>query len=98
MSEMALQRGFFKYWEVYHQFNNVYLNLSSNSQMIHLLNILRQRLFGFGEIDWGKELLDLNHEEYLKILELLENGNSQEAADYLRGVHIRVTNQQFQAS
>jgi len=90
MSEMAVQRDFYKYWELNHQFHNVYLTLSSNSQILHLLNIFRQRLFGFGEIDWSRALLDLNHNEHLKIIEHLESGNPREAADYIRDIHIRV--------
>lgn len=90
MSAIALQRDFFKYWGLNQQFHNVYLKLSRNPQMLYHLNILRQRLFGFGEIDWGNELLDLNYNEHLRIIELLENGNPREAADYIRDVHVRV--------
>jgi DNA-binding GntR family transcriptional regulator len=90
MSETALQMDFYKYWELNHQFHNVYLTLSSNSQILHLLNIFRQRLFGFGEIEWSNALLDLNHSEHLKIIELLESENPGEAAGYIRDIHIRV--------
>lgn len=90
MLSVGTEKQFYKYWELNARFHRVYLNLSKNTQILNYLGILRQRLFGFGEIKWGNKLITLNYKEHLKIIELIEQGNPKKAADYIRDVHVRL--------
>jgi len=90
MLSAAQEKDFYKYWELNAEFHEVYLNLSHNDLILHHLNILRQRLFGFGEIKWGNKLIKLNYEEHLKIIALIEKGNAIKAANYIRDVHVHL--------
>jgi DNA-binding GntR family transcriptional regulator len=86
----AQKRDFYNYWELNSEFHGVYLNLSTNNLILYHLNILRQRLFGFGEINWGNKLITLNYNEHLKIIELIRKGSAKKAANYIRDVHVHL--------
>jgi DNA-binding GntR family transcriptional regulator len=86
----AQKRDFYNYWELNSEFHGVYLNLSKNDLILYHLNILRQRLFGFGEINWGNKLITLNYNEHLKIIELIRKGSAKRAANYVRDVHVHL--------
>jgi DNA-binding GntR family transcriptional regulator len=69
-------------------FHDVPITLSQNHEIIHMISIYRQRLYDFPRKtryveDW--EIASIGeHQEYL---ELLERGESEKAADFLRDVH-----------
>lgn len=92
--EMLLQvknSAFYEYFDLNTRFHNVYLNLSSNTLLLNQLNILRQRLFGFGtKGEWIKNVQSLNYKEHLKLIELIEAGNAHVAANYMRDVHCSI--------
>ena len=90
MLSAAQEKDFYKYWELNAEFHGVYLNLSRNNLILYHLNILRQRLFGFGEINWGNRLVKLNYKEHLRIIELIQKGGAVKAADYIRDVHVHL--------
>jgi DNA-binding GntR family transcriptional regulator len=90
MLSAGKEKQFYKYWELNTIFHRIYLDLSKNTQVLHYLGILRQRLFGFGEIEWGNKLIILNYKEHLKIIELIERGIPKKAADYIRDVHVHL--------
>jgi len=86
----AEKKDFYRYWELNSKFHGVYLNLSKNYLILYHLNILRQRLFGFGEIDWGNQLIEMNYREHVKIISLISQGNPEKAAKYIRDVHVHL--------
>ncbi|MBW2093945.1 MAG: GntR family transcriptional regulator [Deltaproteobacteria bacterium] len=86
----AEKKDFYRYWELNSKFHGVYLNLSRNNLILYHLNILRQRLFGFGEIDWGNRLIEMNYQEHVKIIALITQGNAKKAANYIRDVHVHL--------
>jgi DNA-binding GntR family transcriptional regulator len=86
----AHKKDFYNYWELNSEFHGVYLKLSKNNLILYHLNILRQRLFGFGEINWGNRLITLNYNEHLKIIELIRKGSAKRAANYIRDVHVHL--------
>ena len=90
MLAAAQKRDFYKYWELNSKFHGVYLNLSSNQLILYHLSILRQRLFGFGEISWSSKLVKMNYDEHLKIIALIQKGNAEKAARYIRDVHVHL--------
>jgi DNA-binding GntR family transcriptional regulator len=78
---------FYQYWDLNTAFHHVYLDLSSNGIILNQLNIIRQRLFEFGKKDWGAKIRQNNFLEHLAMIELIENGEAVQAADFMRDVH-----------
>jgi DNA-binding GntR family transcriptional regulator len=84
-------QAYFEYFDLNTSFHNIYLNLSDNMLLLNQLNILRQRLFDFvtnGE--WIKKVQVLNYQEHLKLIELIEAGNANISADFIRDVHCSI--------
>jgi DNA-binding GntR family transcriptional regulator len=92
--EMLLQvkeQAYYEYFDMNTLFHNVYLNLSDNALLLNQLNILRQRLFDFGtKGEWIKKVQVLNYQEHVKLIELIEAGNADMAADFIRDVHCSI--------
>jgi DNA-binding GntR family transcriptional regulator len=92
--EMFLQvknQAYYEYFDLNTAFHNIYLNLSDNMLLLNQLNILRQRLFDFvtnGE--WINTVQVLNYQEHLKLIELIEAGNANITADFIRDVHCAI--------
>ena len=92
--EMFLQvksHAYYEYFDLNTDFHNIYLNLSDNMLLLNQLNILRQRLFDFvtnGE--WIKTVQVLNYQEHVKLIELIEAGNANITADFIRDVHCSI--------
>jgi DNA-binding GntR family transcriptional regulator len=78
---------FYQYWDLNTAFHHVYLDLSSNTRILHQLIIIRQRLFEFGKKDWSLKMKEMNYSEHQTLIELIEKGNAVEAADFMRDVH-----------
>lgn len=87
MRENISDFNFSRYWDLNTAFHNTYLDLSSNTPILHQINIIRQRLFEFGKKDWSHKMREMNHSEHREMIELFEKGNAIEAADYMRDVH-----------
>ena len=84
-------QAYYEYFDLNTAFHNIYLNLSDNMLLLNQLNILRQRLFDFvtnGE--WIKTVQVLNYQEHLKLIELIEAGNANITADFIRDVHCSI--------
>ncbi len=76
------------YFDLNTAFHNVYLDLSQNHLLLNQLNILRQRLFGFGtKGEWIEKVRELNYTEHLKLLELIEQGDAKQVSDFVRDTH-----------
>lgn len=89
MWTFAGKKEYYKYWELNIKFHNVYSKFSHNPQMQYFIDVSRQRLFGL-EVEWGENLITLNHNEHLELISLITKGKSKEAAAYLREVHDRL--------
>jgi DNA-binding GntR family transcriptional regulator len=84
-------QAYFEYFDLNTRFHNIYLNLSDNVLLLNQLNILRQRLFDFvTNGDWIKKVQVLNYQEHLKLIELIEAGNPNISADFIRDVHCSI--------
>ena len=84
-------QAYYEYFDLNTAFHNIYLNLSDNMLLLNQLNILRQRLFDFvtnGE--WIKTVQVLNYQEHLNLIELIEAGNANITADFIRDVHCSI--------
>jgi DNA-binding GntR family transcriptional regulator len=87
MRENISGSKFARYWDLNTDFHNVYLNLSSNRPILNQIIIIRQRLFEFGKKDWIRKMREMNHGEHLIMIEMIQNGDAVQAADYMRDVH-----------
>lgn len=77
-----------RYFDLNSDFHLVYLNLSGNRLLLNQLSILRQRLFDFGaKGDWLEKVRELNHQEHLRLIELIEAGDPKAAASFIRDTH-----------
>ncbi|WP_457551255.1 GntR family transcriptional regulator [Desulfobacula sp.] len=77
-----------RYFELNTDFHNVYLALSDNKLLLDQLSILRQRLFDFGaKGEWIEKVRELNYREHFKLIDLIEQGNANVVADFIRDIH-----------
>lgn len=91
--EMAKNFGdheFRPYWDLNTAFHGVYLKFSSNAPLLNQLSIVRQRLFAFGKEDWSLKMKKMNHDEHLKMIELIAGGDAIGAANFMRDVHCSI--------
>jgi DNA-binding GntR family transcriptional regulator len=76
------------YFDLNTAFHNIYLDLSTNDLLLNQLNILRQRLFEFGtKGEWIEKVRELNYTEHLRLIELIEQRDAKQVADFLRDTH-----------
>lgn len=85
----ALDDGDFgRYYEANLAFHDAYRNLSDNSELKHLMHLLKQRLYDFPRLtgyvpEWERASIG----EHEALVRLLSQGRVGEAADLLRDVH-----------
>jgi DNA-binding GntR family transcriptional regulator len=87
MGENLAEQNFMRYWNLNTAFHNVYLSLSTNELILNHINMIRQRLFGFGKKDWSLRRKQVIHKEHLMLIELIEKGDAITAADFMRDQH-----------
>jgi DNA-binding GntR family transcriptional regulator len=88
MLKVNLREDVFKYYDRNIEFHNVYLNLCDNSRIVHLINRHRQILFDFAKRDYGREWEKDNYLEHLEIIKLIEKGDANKTAEYIRDAHL----------
>ncbi|TKB07783.1 GntR family transcriptional regulator [Desulforhopalus sp. IMCC35007] len=69
------------------QFHDVFLQLSENVRLLKYVGNLKMQLYDFPRRNYGKQWNEQNLDEHRKFLQLIQNGCSLAAADYLRDVH-----------
>ena len=82
------EEDFDAYLEENAKFHKIYIDLSDNEELIHRLDILKQRLYDFprnNELIYAWE--DAGLAEHRELLRILRTGDIAEAARYLREVH-----------
>ena len=91
MKKRISDKSYFKYFELNSSFHGVYLDLSQNNFLLNQVNILRQRLFDFGNAgDWVEKVRTLNYEEHLVMIKLIKSGDAHKASEYMRDVHCSI--------
>jgi DNA-binding GntR family transcriptional regulator len=85
----ALEKDdFHLFYEKNLDFHDVYLNLSSNQELVHTVQMLKQRLYDFPRIKgFVKEWEVRSTGEHEDIIHRLRQGDLWAAADYIRDVH-----------
>jgi len=85
----ALDAGDFeRFYEANLAFHDAYLDLSTNAELVRKIRTLKQRLYDFprrkGFVpEWERASIG----EHARLVELLERGETRDAADLLRDVH-----------
>jgi DNA-binding GntR family transcriptional regulator len=69
------------------QFHDVFLQLSENVRLLKYVGNLKMQLYDFPRRNYGKQWNEQNLDEHREFLQLIRNGRSLAAADYLRDVH-----------
>lgn len=82
------QNNYSAFYEENLKFHNVYLNMSDNTEMLHYIKILKERLYDFPRNktyvkEWEMHSLD----EHKAMIDLLRKEDFNGAADYIRDVH-----------
>jgi DNA-binding GntR family transcriptional regulator len=69
-------------------FHNAFLDMSENDELVQCARTQRERLYDFpGSRGFLKEWEESNLREHVEIVRLLERGDFESAANYLRDVH-----------
>ena len=87
MRTVLVDEDFNSYYDLNLEFHNVYLNLSDNAELRHLLTHLKQRLYDFPRRCYIKEWEMSNCDEHQKFVKHLEQGDVRGAAGQMRDVH-----------
>jgi len=91
MLQQVGNEAYYEYFDLNTRFHNVYLELSDNTLLLNQINILRQRMYGFATRgEWIRKVQVLNYQEHLKLIELIQKGSANAAADFIRDVHCSV--------
>ncbi len=69
------------------EFHDVFLNLSENARLLQYVKILKMQLYDFPKRDYGEKWNLKNLHEHKAFVEMVEQGKSIEAADYMRDIH-----------
>lgn len=85
-----------KYYMENINFHNVYLDLSKNKRMTDLIKKHRQILFDFPRKRYGVAWREENYNEHLEFLEIIENGDGLQAANFIKDVHLTMKEKYLQ--
>ena len=88
MLEASRNKDLQKYYENNICFHNIYLDLSRNKRIVKIIKQHRQILFDFAKRDYGREWEKDNYLEHLEIIKLIERGDVQKTAQYIRDMHL----------
>jgi DNA-binding GntR family transcriptional regulator len=88
MGQAIAQDHFNQYYQKNIKFHNIFLDLCENKDLVKIINNLKKRLYDFprqeGFVKQCEEASILEHKEFIQ---LIEKGEKEEAAKYLRDVH-----------
>jgi DNA-binding GntR family transcriptional regulator len=80
--------NFDKYYEYNLKFHNVYLNRTSNIQLVRVAGILKNRLYDFPRKKRYVKEWEVNSTgEHMTLIGLMAKGDAKGAADFVRDVH-----------
>jgi DNA-binding GntR family transcriptional regulator len=88
MAQALDAADFDRFYDANLAFHDTYLKLSENGEMVQRIRILKERLYDFPRLqgfllEWERASVN----EHRRLVELLEEGRLEAAADFLRDVH-----------
>lgn len=91
IAEMKLSlanEDFKQFYQKNLEFHDTYILLCGNNSLIKIISTMKKRLYDFPPQEkWLKEWEEASILEHEKIVQLIEEGKPQEAADFIRDVH-----------
>jgi len=87
MREELRREEFDSYYELNIKFHDIFLNLSNNKRLRPMIMPMKQRLYDFQRRPYVKEWEFRNCHEHDKFIDLIKQGDSLSAAQFMRDVH-----------
>jgi len=87
MREALRREEFDSYYGINIKFHDIFLNLSDNKRLRPMIMPMKQRLYDFQRRPYLKEWEFRNCNEHDKFIDLIKQGNSLGAAQFMRDVH-----------
>lgn len=88
MKKSLEEEDFKQFYKKNLEFHDTYIHLSGNNSLIKIINTMKKRLYEFPPQEkWLKEWEEASMLEHERIVQLIEEGKPQEAADFIRDVH-----------
>jgi len=87
MREALRREEFDSYYGINIKFHDIFLNLSHNKRLRPMIMPMKQRLYDFQRRPYLKEWEFRNCNEHDKFIDLIKQGNSLSAAQFMRDVH-----------
>jgi DNA-binding GntR family transcriptional regulator len=87
MREALRREEFDSYYGINIKFHDIFLNLSDNKRLRTMIMPMKQRLYDFQRRPYLKEWEFRNCNEHDKFIDLIKQGNSLGAAQFMRDVH-----------
>lgn len=88
MKQAIVQDDFNRYYQKNLKFHDVFLNLSENENLVKIVNTLKKRLYDFPRQEgFVKEWEETSIDEHEELVRLIEAGEKEQAAVYIRDVH-----------
>lgn len=87
MREALRREDFGSYYELNIKFHDIFLNLSDNKRLRPMIMPMKQRLYDFQRRPYVKEWEFRNCHEHDKFIDLIKQGDSLSAAQFMRDVH-----------
>lgn len=88
MHRAIAQDDFNRYYQKNIKFHNIFLDLCENRDLIKIVNSLKKRLYDFPRQEgFVKKWEESSISEHREFIQLIEQGNKEKAADYIRSVH-----------
>jgi len=76
-----------KYYQLNIEFHNIFLEISTNAALKHMLTIMKQRLYDFPRLNYIKEWEWINCDEHDQFVQFLREGHIDDAARLWRINH-----------
>lgn len=88
MKRAIEDNNFDRYYEKNLEFHDTFLNPCGNANLVRIVNTLKKRLYDFPRSKgFVKEWEESSTGEHQALIELIRQGNRQEAANHIRDVH-----------
>jgi DNA-binding GntR family transcriptional regulator len=85
----AIERDDFNlYYQKNLKFHDIFLNLCDNKHLVKIVNTLKKRLYDFPRQEgFVKQWEQTSIDEHKELVQLIEEGKKEQAANYIRDVH-----------
>lgn len=87
MTAAMHRQNYSKFFDYNNEFHETILRMSDNKNLLNYVHLLKDRLYYFPHLVYGKKWAEENVREHGDLLALIKKGQKMKAANYLRDVH-----------